>query len=154
MTGILERLSRVVESHVPAQVLDAASKTIAAEVSAESCSIFLMEPGSAGIHLRSGFGHLAQSETLKTAARAVASEALEKMRPTRADAPPHSLLAVPMVLRGRPLGAIVAQAPAHPFSADQERTLGVIAAHMVGVVESARFIETVDNQVRRKNTSA
>ncbi len=146
MTTILERLSRVVESHVPVQVLDAASKTIAAEVDADSCSIFLKESDSPGLHLRSGFGHLAQGEVLKSAARAVAKEALDQMRPARAEAPPDSLLAVPMVLRGRPLGAIVAHAPAHSFSAEQERTLCAIAAHMVGVVESARFIEAVDNE--------
>src|SRR5438445_69787 len=48
--------------------------------------------------------------------------------------------------KGQPLGAIVAHAPGHPFSAEQERTLCAIAAHMVGIVESARFIEAVDNE--------
>ena len=145
VTSILERLSQVLESHVPVQVLDAASRTIASEVEADSCCIFLMEPGSVSLHLRSGFGHLALSDALKSAAYRAGSEALEHLRPARADEPPYSLLAVPMALRGRPLGAIVVLAPAHPFSVEQERTLAAIAAHMVGIVESARFIEAVDN---------
>ena len=146
MKSILERLSRVVESHVPLQVLDAASEMIAAEVDADSCSIFLLNPPSTQIELRSGFGHLALSDTLKSAAQALASEALAEMRPTRAETPSDALLAVPMVVRGRPLGAIVAQATGHPFSAERERTLCAIAAHMVGIVESTRFIEAVDNE--------
>ncbi len=146
MTSILEKLSRIMESHVPGQVLDAASKTIAAEVDADSCSIFLREPALAGLHLRSGFGHLSLAGELRSAAHAVATEALERMRPARAVVPPHSLLAVPMFLRGRPLGAIVVHAPAHPFSAERERALCGIAAHMVEVVERARFIAAVDNE--------
>ncbi|HKQ69095.1 MAG TPA: GAF domain-containing protein, partial [Polyangiaceae bacterium] len=138
MSSILERLSRVVESHVPLQVLDAASKTIAAEVDADSCSIFLMEPTSPGLHLRSGFGHLALTDALKAAVLTVAGQALVTTRAVFIAGPPHSLLAVPMMLRGRPIGAIVAQAQDHSFSGEHERTLSVIAAHMVGVVESAR----------------
>src|SRR6266542_208864 len=139
MTSILQRLSQIVQSHVPLQVLDAASRMIASEVGADSCSIFVTEP-AARLHLRSGFGHLALSDALTTAARAVAGQALDHMRPARAETPPGSLLAVPMVLRGRPLGAIVVHAPAGPFSVEQERTLCAIGAHMVGIVESARFI--------------
>jgi GAF domain-containing protein len=154
MTTILDRLWRVVESHVPLQVLDAASKTIAAEVDADSCSIFLTEPGLVGLHLRCGFGHLALSDKLKIAAHKVASEALEQMRSARSEEPLHSLLAVPMVLRGRPLGALVAHAPGHAFSVEQERTLCAIAAHMVGVVESVRFIEAVDNIGAVEETTA
>ncbi len=131
---------------MPLQVLDAASKTIASEVDADSCSIFLMESGLPGLQLRSGFGHLALSDALKQAALAVATQALDHMRPTRVETPVDSLTGVPMALRGRPLGAIVVHASAHSFSPEQERTLGAIAAHMVGIVESARFIEAVDNE--------
>jgi len=145
VTKILERLSLVVETHVHGQVLDAASKTIAEEVGADSCSIFLLEPARAGLHLRAGFGHLALSDALKRAAQAVASESLDHARAARAEAPPHWLLAVPMIKRAHPLGAVVAHASAHPFSAEQERTLGAIASHLVGIVESTRFVEAVDN---------
>ena len=145
MTRILEQLSRVVETHVHGQVLDAASKVIAEAVGADSCSIFLLEPALEGLHLRAGFGHLALSVALKRAAQAVAGQAFDKTRPARTEEPPHWLLAVPMVQRGRPLGAIVAHAPDHPFSAEQERTLCAIASHMVGIVESTRFVEAVDN---------
>src|SRR5260221_11920278 len=71
-------------------------------------SIFLLKPPSAQIDLRSGFGHLALSDTLKSAAQASASEALAEMRPTRADSPTYARLAVPLRLRGGPVGAIVA----------------------------------------------
>jgi phosphotransferase system enzyme I (PtsP) len=144
---IVEELSRIVATHVPGQVLDAASRTIAAEVDADSCSIFLRDHPSSGLHLRSGFGHLALGDELKTAAHAVATQALERMRPARAGLPSHSLLAVPMSLRGQALGAIVVHAPSHAFSSEQERMLCAIAGHMVEVVERARFIDAVDNKV-------
>ena len=134
------------ESHVPGQVLDAASKTIAAEMAADSCSIFLLDSRQGGLQLRSGFGHLSLGDELKSAARALAGQALDQVHPVRAEVAPHCLMAVPIVLRGRPLGAIVTHAPARPFSIEQERTLSAVAAHMVGIVESARFIEAVDNQ--------
>jgi phosphotransferase system enzyme I (PtsP) len=130
---------------VHGQILDAASKTIAEEVGAGSCSIFLLESGSPGLHLRAGFGHLALSDTLKGAALGVATQALARMGPARSDAAPHSFLAVPMVQRARPLGAVVVHAYGHPFSSEHERTLGAIASHMVGIVESTRFVEAVDN---------
>jgi phosphotransferase system enzyme I (PtsP) len=142
---VLEKLSRVVETYVHGQVLDAASKTIAAEVSAESCSIFLLDAGLSGLHLRAGFGHLALSDVLRRAAQTVANEALHQVRPARAASPPHWLLAVPMVQRGRPLGAIVAHASERPFSGDQVRALCTIASHMVGIVEGTRFVEAVDD---------
>ena len=147
MTKVLEKLSRVVETYVHGQILDAASRTIAEEIDAESCSIFLLEPALSGLHLRAGFGHLALSDALKRAAQAVAAEALDQVRPARAGAPPHWLLAVPMVQRGRPLGAIVAHASERPFSAEQVRMLGTIASHMVGIIESTRFVEAVDDPV-------
>jgi phosphotransferase system enzyme I (PtsP) len=145
VTKVLERLSQVVETRVPGQVLDAASKTIAEEVGADCCSIFLLEPPLAALQLRAGFGHLALPDQLKLVEQVAASDALAEMRPVRVEAPPHWLLAVPMVWKACPLGAVVAHASGHPFSAEQERTLGAIATHMVGIVESARFIEAVDN---------
>jgi phosphotransferase system, enzyme I, PtsP len=145
VTNILERLSRVLETHVHGQVLDAASRTIAAEVGADSCSIFLLEPATPSLHLRAGFGHLALNDALKRAVQAVGSETLRSMRAAHAEATPHFLLAVPMIQRARPLGAVVAQANGHPFSVEQERTLAAIASHMVGIVESTRFVEAVDN---------
>jgi phosphotransferase system enzyme I (PtsP) len=134
-----------VETHVHGQVLDAASKAIAEEVAADSCSMFLLEPATEGLQLRAGFGHLALSDTLKRAVQAVASTALDTMRPARVDTIPHALLAVPMVQRARPLGAVVVHATAHPFSAEHERILAAIASHMVGIVESTRFVQAVDN---------
>ena len=123
MSKILEKLSRVVETHVHGQVLDEASKTIAGEVGADSSSMFLLEPGTPGLQLRAGFGHLALSDDSRRAAQVAASAAIEQMRPVRAEAPPVFLVAVPMVQRGQPLGAIVAQASQRPFSSEQLRTL-------------------------------
>jgi phosphotransferase system enzyme I (PtsP) len=97
------------------------------------------------LHLRAGFGHLALSNPLKLASLAAANDAFAQMRPVRVEKPPHWLLAVPMVWKACPLGAIVAHASGHPFTGEQERTLGAIATHMVGIVESTRFIEAVDH---------
>ena len=145
VTKVLEKLSRVVEAYVHGQVLDEASKTIAGEVGADSGFDVSARAGTPGLQLRAGFGHLALSDDLKRAARAAASEALQLMHPVRADAPPFFLVAVPMAQRGRPLGAIVAHASQRPFSDEQLRTLCTIASHMVGIVESTRFVEAVDN---------
>jgi phosphotransferase system enzyme I (PtsP) len=142
---MLERLSRVVETRVPGQVLDAASKIIAEEVGADSCSIFLLEVTSAVLHLRAGFGHLALNDELKVAAQAAAREALAKVRLVRVETSAHWLLAVPMVWKARPLGAVVVHASGRSFSGEKERILGAIATHMVGIVEGTRFIEAVDN---------
>jgi phosphotransferase system enzyme I (PtsP) len=145
LTKIFDKLSDVVETHVHGQVLDAACKAIAQEVGAKSCSVFLVQPSASGLHLRAGFGHLSLTDELKRAAQSIASEAFHRGDSARADAPPDWLLAVPMIQRARPLGAIVAYASGHPFSAEQDRTLLAIAAHMVGIVESTRFVEAVDN---------
>jgi len=145
VTNVLEKLSRVVQTHVHGQVLDEASKTIAGEVGADSCSMFLLESDVPGLQLRAGFGHLALSDDLKRAAQAAASQAFEQVRSVRAGATPHFLVAVPMVQRGRPIGAIVAHTSQRPVSAEQLRTLSTIASHMVGIVESARFVEAVDD---------
>jgi len=144
MTNVLEKLSHVVGTYVHGQVLDAASRTIGEEVGAESCSIFLLDAARSRLQLRAGFGHLALTDALKRAAQSVASEALELVRPARANAPPHWLVAVPMVQRGRPLGAIVVHAGERPFSDEQVRMLCTVASHMVGIVEGARFVEAVD----------
>jgi phosphotransferase system enzyme I (PtsP) len=145
VTKILEKLSRVLETHVHGQVLDEACKTVAGEVEADSSSMFLLEAGVPGVHLRAAFGHLALSHELRGAAEAAASEAIEQMRPVRAGAPPDFFVAVPMVQRGQPLGAIVAHTAQRPFSPEQLRMLGTIASHMVGIVESTRFVDAVDD---------
>ena len=144
MTKVLEKLSHVVATYVHGQVLDAASRTIGEEVGAESCSIYLLDDARSSLRLRAGFGHLALTDALGRAAQAVASEALERVRPARGESPPHWLVAVPMVQRGRPLGAIVVHAADGPLSEEQVRTLCTIASHVVGIVDSARFVEAVD----------
>jgi phosphotransferase system enzyme I (PtsP) len=146
--SILETLSRTIESHVPAQVLDAASEAIAKEMGCDGCSIFLSDAGSPRLFLRSVFDKAALGDMATGAAEAVAAQAFDRMHPVTINARPRPFLAVPMIAHGRPIGAIVVTASSeHIFSAEQERNLFAIAAHMVGIVESARFVEAVDGAV-------
>jgi len=80
VTKVLERLSEVVETRVPGQVLDAASKTIAEEVGADCCSIFLLDPPGGGHHWRAVFGPWGLCYLLMRGPHGAARDALSEMR--------------------------------------------------------------------------
>jgi phosphotransferase system, enzyme I, PtsP len=145
VTSIVEKLALVVESHSPLRVLDAASEAIAQEMASDVCSIFLVDPATRGLRLQSGFAPSRPSDSLQGVTQTLAGQAVNQMQAIRVDASSGGLLAVPMVLRGRAIGAIVTRSVGGAFSPEQVSTLCLVAAQMAGIVESARLIEAIDN---------
>ena len=144
--NILETLSRTVETHAPGEVLDLAGEAIAKEMGCEACSILVRDWGSARLLQRSAFGKIWGDDAARSAGETAAAQALVAMGPVVVEALSCLFIAVPMVEYGRPIGAVVVIAR-RALTTEQRRTLVAVAAQMVGIIESARFVEAVDGAV-------
>ncbi len=138
-------LLRIAErSHSLDQLLETVSSTIAREGSLKACSIFLTESGTDRLRLRSNAGDAILSEQTRAAAHDLATQALTKVLPASTVEASRSLLAVPLMARGHPIGAIVVESHVGPsYSAEQVEALFATAARMVGIVESAMLLDAV-----------
>ncbi len=121
---------------------------IAQELHADACSLFLLDAGTGQLTLRASAGGASSergnADAAWTAAEGLAGLAMTQMLPETSEGPSRSLLAVPMALRGQPIGVLVVQAVGGaPYAAAEIQALFAVAAQMVGVVENARVLEAL-----------
>jgi GAF domain-containing protein len=111
----ISQLAKTVErTHSLAQILHAAAAVIAREMRCGACSIFLLEPGKKRPALSAGFREamaLADAFAPEIAVE-LAAQAVSRMEPETRREAARSLLAAPMVLRERAVGAIVVESAA------------------------------------------
>ncbi|MBI4957779.1 MAG: phosphoenolpyruvate--protein phosphotransferase [Myxococcales bacterium] len=151
---VRERLVTAIEqAHSPADALAAASAAIEEELGAAACSIFLSEHGSP-LHLEHHRGAREDAVRARHAADALAGQAFAEVAGGTDGGASYTALAVPMAARGRPIGVIVVQRPGtRGYGPAEVQTLVGIAAQMVGVVASARFIARVERVAGRGELS-
>ena len=120
---------------------------VAREMRCGACSVFLIEPGERRPALSAGFREamaLADAFAPEVAVE-LAAQAVSRMASGSREEPGRSLLGVPMVLRGRAVGAIVVESEGgDAFSAEATSALESAAAQLVGMVVNARLIEAFD----------
>ena len=146
--NISQQLAKTVEqTHSLAQILHAAVAVVAREMRCGACSVFLIEPGERRPALSAGFREamaLADAFAPEVAVE-LATQAVSRMASGSREEPGRSLLGVPMVLRGRAVGAIVVESEGgDAFSAEATSALESAAAQLVGMVVNARLIEAFD----------
>ncbi len=161
---LAERLASVVERfHGLAEILDAAVGLIAAEMSADACSILLLNPRDRRLHLMAtrGLDEGAIGKVSLAAREGLVGRVATEMRPIaveRAAAHPdyhyvpetgeeryESFLGVPLVIRERAIGVVAVQTiRRRAFRDDEVRGLETLAAQLVGVVANALLIEALD----------
>src|SRR6185503_18869047 len=133
--NISQRLAKTVErTHLLAEILDAGVDLVRQQMRCGACSVFLLDPGERQPRLRAGFREA--STSLGALAPEVdedlAAQAVSQMTSKTSQEAGRSLLGVPMVLRGRAVGAIVVEsAGGRVFSAEETTTLESTAAQLV-----------------------
>jgi phosphotransferase system enzyme I (PtsP) len=157
-------LSLVIQrSNSLAEILDSAVAKIAETLSADVCSIYLLDSASKKLVLRATRGLDAASVgkvamclgegltgyMVESMCEVVAHEASEHPKflffPETGEERFKSYIGVPLAVRNRPVGALVIQRAEGNLGTNEDvQTLWTIAAQLVGVVENARLIEALD----------
>ncbi|CAG0935366.1 two-component system, sensor histidine kinase PdtaS [Thermoflexales bacterium] len=138
-----------------------------------SCSIYLLEPGSAILRLRAstrlardaiGRAHLLLGEGLTgwaaqhsqaVAERNAQADPRFKFLPETREQKLHSLLAVPLVNRERVIGAMNVQtAEAHDFTTDEIELLSLIGDLAAGALDRAILYDRMNRQIAELTTLA
>lgn len=151
------------ECHSLSAILDRAVHIIADDMAVDACSIFLVEPPDRRLHLSATWGLDPRAKGVVSLAQGegLLGQVVTQMCPLAvADAAQHpayryvretgeerfvSFLGVPMILRGRPVGAVVVQSVRRrEFTEEEIRELVTLAAQLVGLVANARLIEALD----------
>ena len=146
-----------------AEILDKSVELIANAMGTDVCSIYLMDSGSGRLHLAAtrGLDKSALGTVSLDPGEGITGTVVQEMRPISvedASSHPgfqyfpetreeefHSFLGVPFALRNRPVGAIVVQTrDRRVYTEDEQIALTTIAAQLVGVVENARLIYSVE----------
>ncbi len=140
---------------------------------ADSCSIYLLEPGGETLRLRAstrlardslGRASLRMGEGLTgwaalhgtpVAVRDAKSDPRFKLLPETHEEGLHSLLAVPLTNRGRIIGAMNVQtAPPHDFSADEAERLMLIGDLAAGALDRAMLYDSMNRRLEELTTLA
>lgn len=133
------------------RILDAATRVIAERLRVDVCSVFLLD--ETGDLLRSPtdeVGSAKRSERTATEAKSIAAQVTRERRVATSHCEAVSLLAAPMLLRDTIVGALVLQSTERrDYSVQDIETLAVICAQLVGIIENARIIETLDRGDQR-----
>ncbi|HZU81655.1 MAG TPA: phosphoenolpyruvate--protein phosphotransferase [Polyangiaceae bacterium] len=146
---IADKLNEIVaRSRSLENLLESAVAMIAQELRADACSLFLFDAWTSRLTLRASAGisssERGHADAAQAAAEGLAGLALSQMLPEARKGPSRSLVAVPMALRGQPIGVLVVQAAGRPhYAAADIQALFGVAAQMVGVVENARVLEAL-----------
>jgi phosphotransferase system enzyme I (PtsP) len=143
MMDVHARLTAVVlEAKSAADGLASAARVVAEALGAQTCTIFVRRKKN-GVEVRADYGPARDHETLNTA-KMLAEKALADVLPQRAEARLAAMVAVPVAAINHAIGAIVAQREAGaPFTAEEIMRLSGAASQIVGLIESARLIETI-----------
>jgi phosphotransferase system enzyme I (PtsP) len=139
-----ERLIQILEqASSPNSAVTAAAAAIAQDELSDACGVFLAGPeGQLTLWARSGNAFDRTRET----AESIAREALSRVGPAADEQDGQAMIAVPLLLRLHPIGALVVEREAgRPYATSEVRRLVAIASHIVGVIESARLIDMIDH---------
>jgi phosphotransferase system enzyme I (PtsP) len=150
MNVTMDLLHIVEQAHSLERILEAATRVVAERMRVDACDVFLLdEHGALGRGAADRSGSSGPSARRDAAAESVAAQAIAERRVATAHGATTSLLASPMALRERMVGAIVLQSAApRVFSAEDVATLATIGAKLVGIVENARIIGALDRGER------
>jgi len=145
MNVTLDLLRIVEQAHSLPRILEAAARVIAQRLSADGCLVFLID--EQGELVRSAVNRSSSSRSgdqVEAAARELAAVVIADRRVDSTRGEPL-LLAAPMLLRDRVVGALVLQriGPSE-FSVDDGVELGTVCAQLVGIIENARIIDALD----------
>jgi phosphotransferase system enzyme I (PtsP) len=122
------------------EIVGVAVAAVAREARGSACAVYLLEPGEAHPRLFASSSPLAPARGEEMAARSVA-----RMDTERGDDQDQPTLSVPMMLRGRPVGALVVEAArGHALSLDEAHAVESAAAQLVGIIVNARIIEAIE----------
>ena len=143
---ITEKLTEIAaRSRSLHDLLESAVAMIVREMHADACSLFLLDAATGRLTLSASAGasssERGHADAAHAAAEGLAGMALSQMLPEAREGRSRSLVAVPMALRGQPIGVLVLQAAGPtPYAAADIQALFGAAAQMVGVVENARVL--------------
>jgi phosphotransferase system enzyme I (PtsP) len=150
MNVTMDLLHIVEQAHSLERILEAATRVIAERLRVDGCFVFLLDEhgdlvrGAAGGSDPSG-----RSQRADTEAESIAAQVIAESRVATARGETTSLLASPMILRDRMVGALVLQsAVRRDFSAEDIGTIATVCAQLVGIVQNARIIDALDRGER------
>ncbi len=150
MNVTMDLLHVVEQAHSLERILEAATRVIAERLRVDGCFVFLLDErgdlvrGAADGSSSPGRGQRADAEAESMAAQVIAERRVATSRGETT-----SLLASPMLLRDRIVGALVLQSTVRrAFSAEDIGTLATIGAQLVGIIENARIIDALDRGER------
>ena len=150
MNITLDLLHVVEEAHSLVRILEAATRVIAERLGADGCFVFLLDPD--GRLVRGAADGSPTSDPRDRAdveMESVAAQAIAARRVATARSAATSVVASPMLLRDRIVGALVLQGPAgRDYSPEIVGTLATMAAQLVGIVENARIVDALDRGER------
>ena len=150
MNVTLDLLHVVKQAHSLARILEAATRVIAERLRVDGCFVFLLdEHGDLVRGAADGSNSSGRSQRADAEAESIAAQVIAERRVATARGETTSLLASPMLLRDRMVGALVLQSTLRrDFSAEDIGTLATIGAQLVGIVENARIIDALDRGER------
>lgn len=150
MDVTMDLLHIVERAHSLERILEAATRVIAERLRVDGCFVFLLdEHGDLVRGAADGAGSSGRSQRADAEAKSIAAQVIAERRVATAREETTSLLASPMLLRDRMVGALVLQsAVRRDFSAGDIGTLGTIGAQLVGIIENARIIDALDRGER------
>ena len=153
--------------------LDLISRKTTQVMGVDSCSIYLLQPGSermtlkattglaqeaigrAALQLGEGLTGWAAQQGRPVAVREAASDPRFKLLPETHEKGLRSLTAVPLTNQGRVIGAMNVQtARPHDFDEDEIELLSLIADLAAGALEKAALIDSMRRQIEELTTLA
>ncbi len=149
MNVTLDLLHIVEQAHSLERILDAATRVIAERLSVEGCSVFLLDERGGLARGAAGGSGSSGTERADAEAASIAAQVTAERRVATARGEKTSLLAAPMLLRDRMVGALVLQSTeGRAFSAEDIGALATICVQLVGIIENARIIDALDRGER------
>ncbi|BDG04775.1 phosphoenolpyruvate--protein phosphotransferase [Anaeromyxobacter oryzae] len=150
MNLTMDLLHVVEQAHSLDRILEAATRVIAERLRVEGCFVFLLdEHGDLVRGAADGFHPSGRSQPPGAEAESIAAQVIAERRVATTRGETASLVASPMILRDRVVGALVLQSTIRrAFSVEDIGTLATTCAQLVGIVENARIIGALDRGER------
>jgi phosphotransferase system enzyme I (PtsP) len=149
MNVTLDLLHVVEEAHSLARVLEVATRVIAERLGVDGCAVFLLDAQGGLVRGADGGARPSGSGGLDVELESLAAQAISERRVATAPGEVTSLLASPMLLRDRMVGALVLQrAGRRDYPAELVGALATLGAQLVGIIENARIIDALDRGER------
>ncbi|HVO22504.1 MAG TPA: phosphoenolpyruvate--protein phosphotransferase [Candidatus Margulisiibacteriota bacterium] len=150
MNVTMDLLHIVEQAHSLVRILDAAARVIAERLRVDGCFVFLLDEHGGLVRSATDSPNSSwRSQPANAAAASIAAQVTAERRVATVRGETTSLLASPMLLRDRMVGALVLQSTVRrDFSAEDIATLATIGAQLVGIIENARIIDALDRGER------